>query len=66
VQLHLSRDCNRPELAAQSARAALLDSASPAQLCTASQEQPGPTLILDAPLDGCFSSLEPHAPFAFT
>jgi phosphoribosyl 1,2-cyclic phosphodiesterase len=65
VQLHLSRDCNRPELAAQSARDALLNAASSAQLYTASQDEPGPTLVLDAPADRCPSIPEQHARFAF-
>jgi Beta-lactamase superfamily domain len=64
VQLHLSRDCNRPELAAESARAALLDLACAAQLYTASQDQPGPTLLLDAPADHYPSIHESHVQFA--
>jgi phosphoribosyl 1,2-cyclic phosphodiesterase len=49
VQLHLSRDCNRPELAAEVARAALLECAPSVDLYTASQYDPGPTLVLGGP-----------------
>ncbi|HLJ92008.1 MAG TPA: hypothetical protein VKU02_02330, partial [Gemmataceae bacterium] len=49
VQLHLSRDCNRDELAAEAARTALTEAASLAQLYTARQDEPGPTLVLGAP-----------------
>jgi phosphoribosyl 1,2-cyclic phosphodiesterase len=49
VQLHLSRDCNRPALAAETARAALADAASAVELCTASQDEPSPTLLVGAP-----------------
>jgi hypothetical protein len=48
VQLHLSRDCNRPELAAEVARLALADAAPLVQLYTATQDEPGPTLVLGA------------------
>jgi phosphoribosyl 1,2-cyclic phosphodiesterase len=46
VQLHLSRDCNRPELARAAARAALLDQEQPPALHTAQQDEPGPSLCL--------------------
>jgi phosphoribosyl 1,2-cyclic phosphodiesterase len=46
VQLHLSRDCNRPDLAAEIARSVLVGTASPVQLYTACQDVPGPTLIV--------------------
>lgn len=49
VQLHLSRDCNRPNLAAQAAQAAFVDTASSIRLYTASQDEPGPTLFLGSP-----------------
>jgi hypothetical protein len=49
VQLHLSRDCNRPELAAEAARTVFVDSASSVHLYTARQDVPGPTLQLDNP-----------------
>jgi len=52
VQLHLSRDCNRPELAAQVAQGALLVSAPFVSLYTASQYHPGLTLVLGAPSNG--------------
>jgi len=56
VQLHLSRDCNRPALAAAAARAALLDAGSGVELYTASQYEPGPTLVVEAPTNGCASA----------
>src|SRR5213076_1241688 len=40
IQLHLSRDCNRPDLAAASGRAALDRDAPAADLVTASQFHP--------------------------
>jgi phosphoribosyl 1,2-cyclic phosphodiesterase len=43
VQLHLSRDCNRPDLARAAAAAVLADDAECA-IHTASQHEPGPTL----------------------
>jgi phosphoribosyl 1,2-cyclic phosphodiesterase len=43
VQLHLSRDCNRPELAADAARR-VLDEHGTIALHTALQDIPGPTL----------------------
>lgn len=49
VQLHLSRDCNRPELAAEAARTVFIDSAHSVHLHTASQDVPGPTFILGDP-----------------
>jgi phosphoribosyl 1,2-cyclic phosphodiesterase len=52
VQLHLSRDCNRPDLAAEAARQALLGAAPPIQLYTASQDVPGPTLLLGGRSNG--------------
>jgi hypothetical protein len=48
VQLHLSRDCNDPDLAVRSARA-ILDGADIAiQLHTAAQDVPGPMISLEA------------------
>jgi phosphoribosyl 1,2-cyclic phosphodiesterase len=44
VQLHLSRDCNRPWLAREAARAALAEYDADAVLHTASQDEPLPTL----------------------
>jgi phosphoribosyl 1,2-cyclic phosphodiesterase len=46
VQLHLSRECNTPELAAKAGRAAVSASTN---LVTASQYQPTSTLVLDGP-----------------
>ena len=46
VQLHLSRDCNRPNLAAAAARAVLAELDLPIELHTASPDQPLPTLHL--------------------
>jgi ribonuclease BN (tRNA processing enzyme) len=48
VQLHLSRDCNRPALAAEAARLALAERAEAIEVHTASQDEPGPTLHLGA------------------
>ena len=59
VQLHLSRDCNRPALAAEAARAALVDGASAVQLYTASQDEPGPSLLVGAPANHCPTAI-PH------
>jgi phosphoribosyl 1,2-cyclic phosphodiesterase len=44
IQLHLSRDCNRPALAADAARAVL--AAAQVELHTASQDRPSPTFAL--------------------
>jgi phosphoribosyl 1,2-cyclic phosphodiesterase len=44
VQLHLSRDCNRPLLAREAARAALEQHAADTAVHTASQDEPLPTL----------------------
>lgn len=46
VQLHLSRDCNRPELALRAARAALDGDGHDAEVHTASQDVPLPALHL--------------------
>lgn len=46
VQLHLSRECNRPRLAAAAARHVLDTLACAAELHTASQDRPGPVLTL--------------------
>lgn len=47
VQLHLSRDCNRPELAAAAADEVVADRPIPVQVHTASQYRAGPILRLD-------------------
>jgi hypothetical protein len=49
VQLHLSRDCNRARLALAVAEEALSGLATSVEIHTASQHQPGPSLILDGP-----------------
>jgi phosphoribosyl 1,2-cyclic phosphodiesterase len=49
VQLHLSRDCNRPALAAQAARLALGEWPEPVAVHTARQDRPGPCVTLGAP-----------------
>jgi phosphoribosyl 1,2-cyclic phosphodiesterase len=49
VQLHLSRDCNRPALAANAARRALAALGSAAAVVTASQDEPTPTVTLGGP-----------------
>src|SRR5262249_17271992 len=47
VQLHLSRECNRPALALAAARAVLDGQGATIVVHTASQDEPGPTLHLD-------------------
>src|SRR5262249_52240531 len=46
VQLHLSRDCNRPELARKAAAAALRQGGAKATVHVAQQAAPGKTLLL--------------------
>lgn len=46
VQLHLSRDCNRPSLAAAAARAVLAEHSPEIQLHTAGQHEPGKSIEL--------------------
>jgi hypothetical protein len=46
VQLHLSQDCNRPDLAAAAAQEVLRDLEPSPELHTARQDRPGPTLHL--------------------
>lgn len=53
IQLHLSRDCNRPELAAQVARACLQNASARIEIHTSNQHRPGPCLTLDR--SRCFS-----------
>jgi hypothetical protein len=48
IQLHLSRDCNRPALAVAAALAVIERQKIGAALHTASQDVPGPTISLDA------------------
>jgi phosphoribosyl 1,2-cyclic phosphodiesterase len=52
VQLHLSRHCNRPQLAAAAARAVLDEMKHGAEVHTASQDEPGATLQVGAALPG--------------
>jgi phosphoribosyl 1,2-cyclic phosphodiesterase len=47
VQLHLSRDCNRPYLAQSAARQVALDAPRPMAIHTASQHQATPTITLN-------------------
>lgn len=49
VQLHLSRECNTPALAAKAGRAAMADAAPSAVVVTASQFEPTATLDLGGP-----------------
>jgi phosphoribosyl 1,2-cyclic phosphodiesterase len=49
VQLHLSRDCNKPTLAAQTGLAALAEIGCSAQVTTATQERVTRPLDLDGP-----------------
>jgi phosphoribosyl 1,2-cyclic phosphodiesterase len=46
VQLHLSRECNRPELARVAAGAVVQGLPAPVEVHTASQDEPGRTLLL--------------------
>jgi hypothetical protein len=52
VQLHLSRECNHPTLAAQAARAALTTPGWLIQLHTAHPDRPSPTLVLGSAANG--------------
>jgi phosphoribosyl 1,2-cyclic phosphodiesterase len=47
VQLHLSRECNRPALAQMAARKAIVRTKATIGIHTASQDRVGPTLTLD-------------------
>src|SRR5262245_56243637 len=60
VQLHLSRECNRPELAAAAAAAALLGCDPPVSVHTAQQDTPGPCLSVGGP-DGGAAPARPRA-----
>ncbi len=48
IQLHLSRDCNRPALAREAARAVLEEWTARVEVHTAAQDEPGATLHLGA------------------
>jgi phosphoribosyl 1,2-cyclic phosphodiesterase len=47
VQLHLSRDCNRPALAAETARGVLAEYAAGVSLHTTLQHEPSPTFVAE-------------------
>jgi hypothetical protein len=47
VQLHLSRDCNRPELAAAAARQVFQQRGCDCRLQTASQDEPAEPIALE-------------------
>ncbi|MGE3805293.1 MAG: MBL fold metallo-hydrolase [Gemmataceae bacterium] len=47
VQLHLSRDCNRPHLAKAAARDVLAACGSPTAIHTSAQDRPGPRIRLE-------------------
>jgi hypothetical protein len=49
VQLHLSRDCNRPTLAQRAAQSALADLAAGVRVHTAHQDVPTPALPVGLP-----------------
>ncbi len=49
VQLHLSQECNRPELAQGAARTALVEMGARCSLHTASQDQAGPSVPARTP-----------------
>jgi hypothetical protein len=52
VQLHLSRECNRPELAATAAREVVSETGRPIAVHTAGQDAPGPRLHLGLAANG--------------
>jgi phosphoribosyl 1,2-cyclic phosphodiesterase len=62
VQLHLSRDCNRPVLAQEAAQAILREAAHAVSLHTAEQDQAGMTLHVREPLDRPKKSMKPEQP----
>lgn len=49
VPLHLSRECNRPQLAESAARESLAAADGPAEVVLAPQHEPGPTLTIAGP-----------------
>jgi phosphoribosyl 1,2-cyclic phosphodiesterase len=59
VQLHLSRDCNRTELAVAAAAAALLGCDPPVTVHTAQQDTPGPCLSVGGS-DGKATPVQPR------
>jgi ribonuclease BN (tRNA processing enzyme) len=52
VQLHLSRDCNRPALAAETARRTLAEANAAVTVHTARQDEPGPWLDVGVSANG--------------
>ncbi len=64
VQLHLSRECNHPHLAAEAARAILAGADWPIELHTSCQDWPSPTLLLGAATNGKAVYLEIPSPSA--
>lgn len=52
VQLHLSRDCNRPTLALEAAQAILAEATATPRVHTASQDTPGSTLVIGETTNG--------------
>ncbi|HEY1379260.1 MAG TPA: MBL fold metallo-hydrolase [Gemmataceae bacterium] len=61
VPLHLSRDCNRPELAVTAARTALTGADRPAAVVIAPQQEPGPTLLIGGAAPASRSRRSPAA-----
>jgi phosphoribosyl 1,2-cyclic phosphodiesterase len=49
VTLHLSRECNRPDLAHEAARQALVEAESRGEIVIAAQHEPAPTLMVGSP-----------------
>lgn len=62
IQLHLSRDCNRPELASSAAREVLSGWSTPVDLHTACRHAPSPTFDLGAPANGKAPPARPGTP----
>jgi phosphoribosyl 1,2-cyclic phosphodiesterase len=52
IQLHLSRECNRPDLAAAAAQLAIGDLAGSVEVHTACQDRPSPTFHLLSGING--------------
>jgi phosphoribosyl 1,2-cyclic phosphodiesterase len=48
IQLHLSRQCNQPSLAANAARAVLNGNPGPLRIHTASQDWAGPVIVMES------------------
>jgi len=65
VQLHLSRDCNRPALAVRAARAVLEQHPTPIGLHTAGQFEPTQPLVLEPRVTNGFVRKRCLTPFLF-